>query len=65
MDITVSKIGGRAFLKLDGVIVEIKDYKISSPMHGRTELEVVFGFESGAMEFSSAASSTGHLLQTQ
>lgn len=55
MDITVCRIGDRAFLKLDGASVEIKDYKISSPMHGRTELEVVFEFDGGTTEFSSAA----------
>ena len=65
MDITVYRIGNRAFLKLDGANVEIKDYKISSPMHGRTELEVVFEFESGTTEFSSAASSTEHLQPSQ
>lgn len=65
MDIIVSRIGSRAFLKLDGASVEIKDYKISSPMHGRTELEVVFDFEGGTIEFSSAASSTEHLLQNR
>lgn len=65
MDITVSRIGSRAFLKLDGANVEIKDYKISSPMRGRTELEVVFEFEDGATEFSSTASSTKHLQLPQ
>ena len=65
MDITVSRIGSRAFLKLDGAIVEIKDYKISSPMCGRTELEVVFEFEDGTTEFSSTASSTKHLQLPQ
>ncbi len=63
MDITVSRIGSRAFLRLDGASVEIKDYKISSPMHGCTELEVVFELEGGTTEFSSTASSTEHLLQ--
>ena len=56
VDITVSRIGSRAFLRLDGASVEIKDYKISSPMHGCTELEVVFELEGGTTEFSSTAS---------
>ena len=65
MDIAVSRIGTRAFLKLGSESAEVKNYKISSPMHGRTELEVVFEFEGGTTEFSSAASSTEHLLQSR
>lgn len=65
MDITVSRIDTRAFLKLDSTSVEIKDYKISSPMHGRTELEVVFEFDGEITEFSSKANLSERSQQIQ
>lgn len=58
VEIEILKVDTRAFLKLGSTSVEIKDYKISSPMHGRTELEVVFEFDGEITEFSSKASSS-------
>jgi hypothetical protein len=43
---------------MNGESIEIKDYKISSSMHGSTELEVVFEFEGDFTEFLSKANST-------
>ena len=37
MDVTISKFGSRSFFRLNGESIEIKDYKISSSMHGSTE----------------------------
>lgn len=45
VEVEIIKVDTRAFLKLGSTSVEVKDYKISSPMHGRTELEVVFEFD--------------------
>ena len=57
-DVTISKFGSRSFFRLNGESIEIKDYKISSSMHGSTEIEVVFEFEGDFTEFLSKANST-------
>ena len=58
MDITIGKFGSRSFFQMNGESIEIKDYKISSSMHGSTELEVVFEFEGDFTEFLSKVNST-------
>lgn len=55
MDISISRVDGRAMLEVDGKSVEIKDYKITSSMHGDTELEVVIPLECDITEFSMSA----------
>lgn len=58
VDITIGKFGSRSFFQMNGESIEIKDYKISSSMHGSTELEVVFEFEGDFTEFLSKVNST-------
>lgn len=65
VEIEILKVDTRAFLKLGSTSVEIKDYKISSPMHGRTELEVVFEFYGEITEFSSKANLSERSQQSQ
>lgn len=62
MDITIGKFGSRSFFQMNGESIEIKDYKISSSMHGSTELEVVFEFEGDFTEFLSKDNSTEEKL---
>lgn len=52
-------------MKIDDSSIEIKDYKISSSMHGRTELEVAIEFNGETTEFSSKASLSERSQQTQ
>lgn len=56
-EISICKLGGHAILKIGDEAIAVKDYKISSSMYGRTELEVVFEFDSKITEFSTEASS--------
>lgn len=65
MDVAICKLGSRSFSRLNGESIEIKDYKISSSMHGSTELEVVFEFEGDFTEFLSKANSLKHSQQSQ
>ncbi len=66
MDVTICKLGSRSFLRLNGESIEIRDYKVSSSMHGSTELgDVVFEFDGGVTEFSSKANSLEHSQQSQ
>ena len=65
MDVTIGKFGSRSFFQMNGESIEIKDYKISSSMHGSTELEVVFEFEGGFTEFLSKANSLKYSQQSQ
>ncbi len=65
MDISIEKYEDRFFLRIDNTSVEIKNYKISSSAHGRTEFEVVFEFDNDIMEFWSKASLAERLQQTQ
>lgn len=58
VDVAIGKFGSRSFFRLNGESIEIKDYKISSSMHGSTELEVVFEFEGDFTEFLSKVNST-------
>lgn len=55
IDISISCIGGRAILEVDGKGIEIKDYKITSSMQGGTELEVVIPLVGSITEFSMSA----------
>lgn len=55
MDIKISRVDGRALLSVDGKCMEIKDYKISSSMHGGTELEVIIFLTDSITEFSTSA----------
>ena len=45
VDVAIGKFGSRSFFQMNGKSIEIKDYKISTSMHGRTELDIVFEFE--------------------
>ena len=58
MDVAIGKFGSRSFFQMNGKSLEIKDYKISTSMHGRTELEIVFEFEGDFTEFLSKVNST-------
>jgi len=51
-EITVCQIGEHSYLRIDGGIVPIKDYKILSSMHGCTELEVVMELDGKITEFA-------------
>lgn len=65
MEVAIGKLGSRSFLQLNGENIEIKDYKISSSMHGSTEIEVTFEFDGDFTEFSSKANSLEHSQQSQ
>lgn len=58
VDVAIGKFGSRSFFQMNGKSIEIKDYKISTSMHGRTELEIVFEFEGDFTEFLSKVNST-------
>ena len=60
MEIEILPVDNRAFLRIGESTAEVKDYKISSPMHGRTELEVILEFEASTTEFLSKANSSTH-----
>ena len=58
VDVAIGKFGSRSFFQMNDKSIEIKDYKISTSMHGRTELEIVFEFEGDFTEFLSKVNST-------
>lgn len=49
-------LGEKAILKINGATVPLEDYKISSSMHGSTELEVKFAVTGNMLIFESSAS---------
>lgn len=55
MDISISRTDDVAVLQVGDVVMEIKDYKISSSMHGGTELEVIIPLTDSITEFSTSA----------
>jgi len=55
MEAEIFRIDNRAFLRLGESTAEIKDYKISSSMHGGTELEVIIPINGDVTEFLMSA----------
>lgn len=52
MELFIHRIDSRAFLIIGKETIEIKDYKISSSMHGSTELEIILNVDGDITEFS-------------
>lgn len=53
--IEISKLGGRAFLKIGDHMLEVEDYEISSSANGGTRVKITIGFDDEFTEFSSSA----------
>ena len=64
-EIEILHVDNRTFLRVGESSVEVKDYKISSSMHGGTELEVVIPMNSELTEFLMSARQESPLPQTR
>ena len=57
MNVEIYRIDDRAFLRIGESSVEVKEYQISSSMHGGTELDVKIELEPDFIEFLTKANS--------
>lgn len=64
LEVEIFHTGSRAFLKVGESSIEVKDYKISSSMHGGTELEVIIPLNGDFTEFLSSTKTESPRLQS-
>lgn len=61
--VKIIKMDERAFLEINGNLLELADYSLESTLYGETELKAIFLLDAGIMECSIEAKKESYLQQ--